>query len=149
MRGATTAGLERPSSPSGRGIPLRVAGAHPYPCVPRLWQAATLTDVRAFQRALLPESLLEAFLVGNLDEAEVGRMVQDVSAAIPAASALPDERIPRRRVRVLPVGRSLRQYVTANGDELNSATEVYLQVRPCSPAALLPGPPALPVRLAS
>ena len=92
-------------------------------------EAVTLKDVLNFQRALLPDTLLEAFLVGNLEESEARRMVSSVTAAIPSAAPLAPADIPVRRVRMLPTGKPLvRQYVAPNPEELNSATEVYVQV---------------------
>jgi insulysin len=93
-------------------------------------EGVTLADVQAFQRGLLPNALLEALFIGNLDAADANRMVKAVSEAIPVGGALPADRIPRRQVRVLPVGRTLRQYAAPNDAEINSATEVFLQIGP-------------------
>lgn len=92
-------------------------------------EAAKLSDLTDFQRQLLPDSLLEAFLVGNLDEAEASKMVSDVTAAIPSAAPLPADQIPKRRLRVLEPGQPrVRQFVAPNPAEANSAVEVYVQV---------------------
>ena len=72
-------------------------------------EAATLKDVLSFQRELLPDTLLEAFLVGNLEESEARRMVASVTAA-PSAAPLAPAAIPVRRARI-PTGKPLvRQY---------------------------------------
>ena len=55
-------------------------------------------------------------------------MVTAITQAVPAATTLSADQIPRRRTRILPVGRVLRQFTAPNPDELNSATEVYLQI---------------------
>ena len=99
-----------------------------YPSEQAAVSKASIDDVRRFQGALLPESLLECFFAGNLDAAEAEAITAKVTAALPASSALAPERIPRRRVRVVPVGRTLRQYVAPNAAEANSATEVFCQV---------------------
>ena len=101
-------------------------------------EAASLADVRSFQAALLPECLLECLLAGNLDAADARAIVDATTAALPAAAPLDASAIPRRRMRVLPRGRTLRQYVAPNPAEANSAVEVYLQVcawhaRACTP----------------
>ena len=87
-----------------------------------------LADAQAFQRALLPECLLECFLVGNLDREQADAITQKTTAALPSTAALPAEQIPRRKMRVLPPGRTLTQFVAPNAAETNSATEVYVQV---------------------
>ncbi len=91
-------------------------------------EGVTLADVRGFQRSLLPEALLEAFIAGNVDTATAEAMVASVQADIPAAAPLPPEQVPRRKVRVLPAGRTLQQFVTPNALEVNSAIEVYVQI---------------------
>jgi len=56
-------------------------------------------------------------------------MISAVTQAIPSSAPLPADQIPRRRIRVLPVGRSLtQQFVAPNQAEANSATEIYVQV---------------------
>ena len=55
-------------------------------------------------------------------------MVDAITTALPSSAPLPADRIPRRKTRVLPVGRSLQQYAALNAAEKNSAAEVYLQV---------------------
>ena len=91
-------------------------------------EVTTLADVSAFQASLLPSALLEAFVVGNFDEEDTSKMVTAITQAVPAATTLSADQIPRRRTRILPVGRVLRQFTAPNPDELNSATEVYLQI---------------------
>ena len=91
-------------------------------------EKTTLADVQAFQQALLPEALLEAFVVGNFEEGEATAMVDAITTALPSSAPLPADKIPRRKTRVLPVGRTLQQYAALNAAEKNSAAEVYLQV---------------------
>jgi len=91
-------------------------------------EKVTLADVVKFQKSLLPESLLEAFLAGNLEEKDVNKLVESVRTAIPSKAALPEDNLPRRQVRVLePNTRVLRQFVASNPAETNSAVLVYLQ----------------------
>ena len=99
--------------------------------IPELLEAVekiTLADVVAFQRALLPETYLETFVAGNVDQGDAARMLGAVTKGIPSRGALDSARIPRRQVRILPPGRLLQQFVAPNPNEQNSATEVYLQI---------------------
>ena len=91
-------------------------------------EVAKLEDIRAFQEALLPQCILEAFIAGNVNQIEAEKIVDKTMAALPASAPLDAADIPRRRVRILPSGRTLRQYKAPNPDEMNSATEVYFQV---------------------
>jgi hypothetical protein len=88
----------------------------------------TLAQVKALQARLLPEVEVEALLCGNVVPEQATQLVAKLQAAL-ASKPLPRERRPVRRLRMLPEGeRALRQFVAANPDEVNSATEVYLQV---------------------
>ena len=110
-----------------RGLTLD-SPRYPVEALAAAVESATLDDVRAFQSSLLPEAFLECLLVGNLDESQASDMVEATRLAIPAKAALSRDAIPRRRVRVLPRGRTLRQYAAPNPEEKNSACEIYLQV---------------------
>ena len=87
----------------------------------------TLPDVKTFQRTLLPEFELEAFVCGNMVEAEAEAVVRQLQNALPA-KPLPEERRPVRRVRKVPAGAALQQFVAENSAEENSATEIYFQI---------------------
>lgn len=93
-------------------------------------EAATLADVEAFQCGLLPEALLEALVAGNLGPAEAEAMASAVQAALPARGPLGADEVPRRRVRVPPLGTATQQFVARNAQEPNSATELYACVGP-------------------
>ena len=67
-------------------------------------------------------------MIGNLEESEARAITAAATEALPSKAPLDPSQITRRRVRILPVGRTLRQYVAPNKQEANSATEVYVQV---------------------
>ena len=95
-------------------------------------EPATLADVRTLQATLLPRLELEAFVCGNVLDAEADAVVAQLRAALPAAPLPLDER-PRRRTRMLAAGGgegATQQFVATNAAETNSAVEVYLQVGP-------------------
>jgi len=91
-------------------------------------ETARFADITALQQALLPECFVECFLVGNLDAAEAKAMTNKTMAALPRAGTISADKVPRRKLRVLRRGRTLRQYIAPNEAEANSAVEVYLQV---------------------
>ena len=90
-------------------------------------QKVTLADVQAFQRDLLPEVELEAFVCGNMVEGEAEAVVRQLQDALPS-KPLPLSSRPVRRVRRVPPGATLQQFVAENAQEENSATEIYFQV---------------------
>lgn len=92
-------------------------------------EKVTLAEVKALQAGLLPELELEAFVCGNMVEAEAKAVVQQLQSALPA-KPLPRTSRPERRVRRLPSGATLQQFVAANPDEENSGVEIYFQVGP-------------------
>jgi len=92
-------------------------------------EKVTLKDLTAYQKALPPEALLEAFLIGNLDTADAEKIVESVRGVIPNPRILPADQIPLRKVKQLPPGkRFLEQYPVRNLDETNSACDIYFQV---------------------
>lgn len=92
-------------------------------------KALTLADIERFQSTLLPEMALEAFICGNVRDTEAEGVVSQLQQALPTRP-LPSERLPVRRVRRVPLGATLQQFVTPSATESNSAVEVYYQVGP-------------------
>ena len=76
---------------------------------------------------MLREAQVEAFLYGNLRAEEAVDVVVQLCRALPMRP-LPTSRAPVRRVRRLPRGSSLQQFVASSPSETNSAVEVYYQV---------------------
>lgn len=92
-------------------------------------QKATLQDVIALQGRLLPQVEMEALVCGNVEAREAEALVRRLQASLPA-QPLPSSRTPLRRVRKLPVGRTLQQFTASNPQEENAAIEVYFQIGP-------------------
>lgn len=87
----------------------------------------TLDDLKAFQSGLLSKMEAEAFITGNVRDEEAAAIVQQLHEALPS-QPLPQEERPTRRVRRLPLGKTLQQFVTPSTTEGNSAIEVYYQI---------------------
>ena len=87
----------------------------------------TLDDLHAFQATLLNEADIEAFVCGNVRPEEAAQIISELQRALPMAP-LPAGRQPSRRIRQVPLGGHLQQFVAANPAESNSATEQLYQV---------------------
>jgi insulysin len=90
-------------------------------------KAVTLADVEGFQARLLQRMQIEAFISGNVREDEARSVVQQLHDALPS-QPLPSTELPVRRVRRLPLGATLQQFVAASATERNGAVEVYYQI---------------------
>ena len=93
----------------------------------------SLGSLAAFQSGLLAQAEVEAFVGGNVREAEARALLDRVRAALPCAP-LPAASRAMRQVRrvggLASRGGVTRQFIATTSEETNSAAEVYLQIGP-------------------